>query len=102
VASIFPEHPSSYEEGAVIAVRASPKPPPERISLTLAVINRSREVWFVVSGGDKAAAAKMALLGAGPVQVPAAGVTGVERTLWLIDRDAAAELPADLQQRGRI
>jgi 6-phosphogluconolactonase len=66
------------------------------------VINRSHEVWFVVSGADKAAAAKMALLGAGPVQVPAAGVSGAERTLWLIDRDAAAELPADLQQRGRI
>ena len=77
-------------------VRASPKPPPERISLTLPVINRSQEVWFVVSGADKAAAAKMALLGAGPVQVPAAGVSGVERTLWLLDRDAAAELPADL------
>jgi 6-phosphogluconolactonase len=102
VASIFPEHPSSYAAGDVIAVRSSPKPPPERISLTLAVINRSLEVWFVVSGPDKAAAAKMALLGAGPVQVPAAGVSGVERTLWLMDRDAAAQLPADLQQRGRI
>ena len=102
VASIFPEHPSSYAEGAVIAVRSSPKPPPERISLTLPVINRSHEVWFVVSGADKAAAAKMALLGAGPVQVPAAGVSAVERTLWLMDRDAAAELPTDLQQRGRI
>jgi 6-phosphogluconolactonase len=102
VASIFPEHPSSYEEGTVIAVRASPKPPPERISLTLPVINKSHEVWFVVSGTDKAAAAKMALLGAGPVQVPAAGVSGVERTLWLLDKDAASELPTDLQQRGRI
>jgi 6-phosphogluconolactonase len=102
VASIFPEHPSSYEAGDVIAVRSSPKPPPERISLTLPVINRSREVWFLVSGADKAAAAKMALLGAGPVQVPAAGVSAAGRTLWLMDREAASELPADLQQRGRI
>ncbi len=102
VASIFPEHPSSYADGDVIAVRSSPKPPRERISLTLPVINRSQEVWFVVSGADKAAAAKIALLGAGPVQVPAAGVSGVQRTLWLMDRDAAAELPTDLQQRGRI
>jgi 6-phosphogluconolactonase len=102
VASIFPEHPSSYETGDVIAVRASPKPPPERISLTLPVINRSREVWFIVSGADKAAAAKMALLGAGPVQVPAGGVAAVERTLWLMDRDAASQLPADMQQRGLI
>lgn len=100
VASIFPEHPSSYEQGDVIAVRSSPKPPPDRISLTLPVINRSREVWFVVSGSDKAAAAKMALLGAGPVQVPAAGVAGLERTLWLMDRDAAAQLPRDLYPPG--
>jgi 6-phosphogluconolactonase len=102
VASLFPEHPSSYEEGDVIAVRGSPKPPPERLSLTLPVINRSREVWFVVSGSDKAAAAKMALLGAGPVQVPAAGVAGAERTLWLMDTEAASELPRDLHQRGLI
>jgi 6-phosphogluconolactonase len=102
VASIFPEHPSSYETCDVVAVRSSPKPPPERISLTLPVINRSREVWFLVSGADKAAAAKMALLGAGPVQVPAAGVSAAGRTLWLMDREAASELPADLQQRGRI
>jgi 6-phosphogluconolactonase len=102
VASIFPEHPSSYASGDVIPVRSSPKPPPERISLTLPVINRSREVWFIVSGGDKAAAAAMALLGTGPVQVPAAGVSGVERTLWLIDRAAAADLPADLLPRGLI
>lgn len=102
VASIFPEHPSSYEQGRVIAVRSSPKPPPERISLTLEVINASTEVWFLVSGEDKARAAKMALLGTGPVQVPAAGVSGRERTLWLIDRAAASELPPDLLQRGLI
>ncbi|MCW2810257.1 MAG: pgl [Friedmanniella sp.] len=102
VASIFPEHPSSYAAGDVIAVRASPKPPPERISLTLAVINRSREVWFVVSGADKAAAARMALMGAGPVQVPAGGVAGRQRTLWLMDVAAASELPADLAQHGVI
>ena len=102
VASLFPEHPSSYAEGDVIAVRASPKPPPDRISLTLPVINRSREVWFLVSGSDKAAAAKMALLGAGPVQVPGAGVAAVERTLWLMDANAASELPQDMRQRGVI
>lgn len=102
VASVFPEHPSSYESGRVIAVRSSPKPPPERISLTLEVINASAEVWFLVSGEDKATAAKMALLGTGPVQVPAAGVAARERTLWLIDRAAASQLPQDLLQRGLI
>ncbi len=100
VASLFPEHPSSYATGEVIAVRSAPKPPSERISLSLAVINRSREVWFVVSGSDKAAATAMALLGAGPVQVPAAGVSGTHRTLWLLDREAAARLPRSMFPPG--
>ncbi|MDN5804134.1 MAG: 6-phosphogluconolactonase, partial [Microlunatus sp.] len=102
VASIFPEHPSSYADGRVVAVRASPKPPPERISLTLEVINTAAEVWFCVAGSDKAGAARMALSSAGPIQIPAAGVHGRERTLWLMDSDAAAELPPNLGQRGRI
>jgi 6-phosphogluconolactonase len=100
VASLFPEHPSSYAEGTVIAVRSAPKPPPERISLTLDVINESSEVWFLVSGADKAKAVAMALLHTGPVQVPGAGARGRDRTLWLLDREAATELPADLTQRG--
>jgi 6-phosphogluconolactonase len=102
VASLFPEHPSSHAEGRVIAVRNSPKPPPDRLSLTLAVINASAEVWFLVSGEDKADAAALALQGAGPVQVPGAGAHGRERTLWLLDRAAASSLPPDLAQRGRF
>ncbi len=100
VASIFPEHPSAYAAGTVIAVRSSPKPPPLRTSLTLASINTSREVWFCVSGEDKAAALTMTLLGAGPVQLPAAGVAGTQRTLWLVDKAAASQLPADLIPPG--
>jgi 6-phosphogluconolactonase len=102
VASIFPEHPSSYATGIVIPVRASPKPPPLRISLTLEKINTSREVWFCVSGEDKAAALTMALLGTGQVQLPAAGVAGTERTLWLVDKAAASQLPADLIPPGLL
>ena len=98
VASIFPEHPSSEAEGRVIAVRDAPKPPPERISLTLEVINASTEVWFLVAGQDKAAAALMALTRTEPV--PAARVAGTQRTLWLLDHAAASELPETLRQRG--
>jgi 6-phosphogluconolactonase len=94
VASLFPGHPSSDQAGRVIAVRDSPKPPPDRISLTLEVINESAEVWFLVSGSDKADAAGIALNGSGSDQVPAARVSASERTLWLLDRAAATELPA--------
>lgn len=102
VASLFPEHPSSHAAGRVIAVRNSPKPPPDRISLTLEVVNASAEVWFLVSGEDKADATALALQGAGAVQVPGAGAHGQQRTLWLLDRAAASTLPPDPAQRGRF
>lgn len=94
VASVFPEHPVHYESRPVSAVRGSPKPPPIRTTLTLPTINTAEEVWLVASGADKARAVGLALAGAGPVQLPAAGVRGVNRTLWLLDRSAAADLPA--------
>lgn len=93
VASLFPDHPSSTAPGDVIAVRDSPKPPPDRISLTLPVINRSAEVWFLVSGEDKADAAARSLSGGESNPVPGAGAHGRTRTVWLIDDAAASRLP---------
>ncbi len=93
-ASLFPEHPSAYDEsGPVIAVRNSPKPPPLRISLSFAGLAAANEIWFVASGAGKARAVALALSGAGRVQVPAAGPHGRLRTLWLVDREAADGLP---------
>jgi 6-phosphogluconolactonase len=97
VASLFPDHPSSSTPGRVIAVRDSPKPPPDRISLTLEVINASAEVWFLVSGEDKAEAARLALTHEGPVPVPGARAVGVERTVWFLDEAAASSLPEDIR-----
>ncbi|WP_209289041.1 6-phosphogluconolactonase, partial [Escherichia coli] len=71
VASLFPEHPGLHATGTVIGVRGSPKPPPERVSLTLAALRAATEVWFPVAGADKAAVTAMALGGAGERQVPA-------------------------------
>ena len=99
VASLFPEHPGVYEEDAsVIAVHNSPKPPPVRLSFTFRTIQSAREVWIVAAGGEKAAAAHMALSGGGRVQVPAAGALGRVRTLWLLDRAGAVELPPGLNR----
>ena len=93
VASVFPEHPAAYETRPVVAVRGSPKPPPIRTTLTLPAINSAGEVWLIAAGMDKAKAVGMALAGAGPVLLPAAGVSGVERTVWLLDRAAAHDVP---------
>lgn len=98
VASLFPEHPAVHEkERTVVAVHGSPKPPPTRLSLTFPVIQAAREVWLCVGGADKAEAVRLALAGSGPVQIPAAGARGTERTLWLLDRDAASEVPPGLR-----
>lgn len=97
VASVFPESPAGYETRPVTAVRGSPKPPPVRVTLTLPAINTAEEVWLIVSGPDKSGAVGLALAGAGSVQVPAAGVRGVERTLWLLDRAAASAVPPRLR-----
>jgi 6-phosphogluconolactonase len=83
-----------YETRPASAVRGSPKPPPVRITLTFPALNTAEEVWLIAAGPEKASAVRMALSGgAGPVQVPASGVSGVGNTLWLLDRAAAHELP---------
>lgn len=99
VASIFPESPAAYDERPVVAVHGSPKPPPVRLSLTFPALRAAREVWVLAAGAEKAAAVRLVLYGAGPVQVPAAGARGRERTLLLLDEPAAGQLPVALRRR---
>lgn len=96
VASHFPHHPAQRATGALaVAVHDSPKPPPDRVTLTFECLQRSREVWFLVAGDDKAAAVAAALApGADRWDVPASGPAGTEATRWLIDRAAAGRLPS--------
>jgi 6-phosphogluconolactonase len=92
--SLFPDSPAVRETTRlVLSVDDSPKPPPQRITLTLPAIQRSREVWMLVSGSEKADAVAAAVGGADPVAVPAAGAVGREKTVWFLDRDAATKLP---------
>ncbi|MEO6792796.1 MAG: 6-phosphogluconolactonase [Mycobacterium sp.] len=94
VNSLFPDTPAVRETARlVLPVYDSPKPPPLRITLTLTTVRRSRQVWLVVSGADKAPAVAEAIGGADPVSIPAAGAIGREQTVWLLDTDAATELP---------
>ncbi|GII65869.1 6-phosphogluconolactonase [Sphaerisporangium krabiense] len=99
VASLFPEMPALYDERPVVAVHGAPKPPPTRISLTLPTIGAAREVWVIAAGEEKAGAVRLALQGSGPFQVPGAGARGRLRTVFLLDRGAAAKIPPDL---GRL
>ncbi len=98
VASLFPESPALYDDRTVVGVRGAPKPPPNRVSMTMRAINSANEIWLLVAGAEKAGAVALALGGGGGVQVPAAGVRGRRRTLWLLDTDAAAKLPPGLNR----
>lgn len=91
--SLFPHTIAVRENNRiVVGVPDSPKPPPQRITLTLPAIQRSREVWLVVSGEGKAEAVAAAVGGADPDDWPAAGAVGREATVWFLDEDAASKL----------
>jgi 6-phosphogluconolactonase len=93
VNSLFPHSPATREtDRLVVGVTDSPKPPPERITLTLPAVIRSREVWLVVAGSEKAEAVAAAVGGAASDDVPAAGAVGRDLTVWLLDEAAAADL----------
>lgn len=97
VASLFPgrEGIRSTERGTV-AVRNSPKPPPERLSLTLPAINASDRIWLCLAGAEKASAFGLALADVSTIEVPAAGVEGRLETLFLVDQAAAVSVPQNL------
>ena len=93
VASLFPGHPAQLTTDEIaVAVHSSPKPPPDRVSLTFECLSRSTRVWFLVAGADKAQAVANGVRGAAPELSSAAQVHGSAETLWLVDAEAAADL----------
>lgn len=91
VASLFPGQATlDVADRTTVGVTDSPKPPPERVSLTLPAIEAAEEVWLVVSGADKTEAVRRALAGGDSRETPAAAVRGRARTLWLLDVEAAS------------
>jgi 6-phosphogluconolactonase len=97
IASLFPDRPEILiTDRVAVAVRDSPKPPPERITLTRPVINASRRVWLVLAGADKAGALGLALAGASYASVPVAGAKGRRRTIFFVDEAAASQVPPEL------
>ncbi|OIH93573.1 6-phosphogluconolactonase [Curtobacterium sp. MCBA15_001] len=96
-ASLFPEFPQlAITDRTVVRVDDSPKPPPQRLTLTYPAINASQRVWVILSGAEKASVLGLALAGASVDEVPVGGVQGRKRTVFFVDQDAARDVPENL------
>jgi 6-phosphogluconolactonase len=81
-ASLFPGNPALTATGPTVGVRGSPKPPPERVSLTLEALRAARRVVILAAGADKRDAVRAAAAGT----VPAGQLPHAE---WHLTADAA-------------
>lgn len=93
-ASLFPGRPGLETGSALVAsIRDSPKPPPERVTLTLPAIRAAARVWAVVTGAEKADAVRLAATeGVTAEESPLGAATGRLETLLLLDAAAAEAL----------
>jgi len=107
--SLFPGHALLQESGKLVApITDSPKPPPQRITLTFPALAKARAALFVCTGAGKADALSTVVRqrkaggkasaedkeGVLPsALVKAAGAGGV---VFLVDQDAAAKLTSNL------
>jgi 6-phosphogluconolactonase len=89
-ASLFPGSAAlDQSEARVVAVTA-PKPPPERMTITPAVITRSRSIVMLVAGAEKAPMVARAL---GRIVDPKAVPAQLaRRAIWVLDQAAASHL----------
>lgn len=94
--SLFPDHPSSRQETdrLVVAVHDSPKPPPDRISLTFRVLQGTKSCLIMAAGAGKAPA--IARVVAGEQDLPVARAAHVIESIggevnWLLDVAAAEQ-----------
>ncbi|XWS69620.1 hypothetical protein CRYUN_Cryun04dG0194200 [Craigia yunnanensis] len=96
IASLFPNHSVLDETDEwVNFITDSPKPPPERITFTLPVINSASNVAMVVTGESKAEAVHLAIDNIGPdcPSLPARLVQPTKgKLIWFLDKPAASKL----------
>eukprot|EP00753_Platysulcus_tardus_P020148 PLAT7803.1.p1 GENE.PLAT7803.1~~PLAT7803.1.p1 ORF type:complete len:269 (-),score=87.65 PLAT7803.1:99-842(-) len=90
-ASLFPGHALLDETSCWVAsISDSPKPPPERITLTLPVLAASRLIMFMAAGASKAEALTGIFFA--DADLPAGRVSRAARDVrWFIDPPAAGD-----------
>jgi 6-phosphogluconolactonase len=92
--SLFPGHPElEVTDRLVVGVHDSPKPPPDRVSLTLAALGGTERLLVLAAGAGKAE--PVARARAGDDRLPLTRAVAAVRAAggsvtWLLDRAAAA------------
>ncbi|XP_028790803.1 probable 6-phosphogluconolactonase 4, chloroplastic [Neltuma alba] len=94
VGALFPNHPVVNESTKwVTYVKDAPKPPPERITLTLPVINSASNIAMVVTGAGKADAVYTAIEKEETYpKLPVQMVSPEGELKWFLDKGAASKL----------
>jgi len=94
-ASLFPGSAAVEETGRrVVAAIGFGRPTAQRITITPAVLKAARSILVLAAGRQKAEAVRLALAAEGDVRATPARL--VRDALWLVDREAAAQLPKSL------
>ena len=91
ICSLFPGRIDMDEASPILAIRNSPKPPPQRITVSMPVMRACGEVWLTTAGAAKADALERAFVGASPLDLPVAGILAPTTRVYL-DEPAAASI----------
>jgi len=97
ICSLFPNHSlleDSNSSRLVVHIEDSPKPPPQRVTITLPVVNNGRNIIFICTGKGKAENIRRSIDEAPTKEIPASLVKANEggELHWFMDRDAASLL----------
>ncbi|MEM1347869.1 MAG: 6-phosphogluconolactonase [Myxococcota bacterium] len=92
IASLFPGHPGLETSGISLAITDAPKPPPERLSLTMEVLAGSGSVVLLAKGREKAEVLRRAY--EGDMSLPLGRLVREHghRMHWVLDDAAASQL----------
>lgn len=91
IASLFPDHRGLEQGGLCLAIDDSPKPPSERITVTMDVLNDAEYGVLIAPGAGKAEVLQAAF--AGDRRVPLARVAPKRSWRWVLDPESARLLP---------
>ena len=91
ICSLFPGRVDLEEHSPILAIRNSPKPPPERITVSMPVMRACPEVWLTTAGAAKASALGAAFAGASALALPVAGILSPTTRVYL-DEAAASQI----------